>query len=101
MKCPECSKQFEFKSVPLEDRVMNKLSTSFICPRCRALLKPDKRFELLSIVSLLMLALGVFSILFKLWLNIGISYPVSVFFSIFGTSMYYINFKNIRLLSSN
>lgn len=101
MKCPECFKQFEFKSVPLEDRVMNKLSTSFICPRCRVLLKPDKRFELLSIVSLLMSALGVFSILFNVWLNIGLSYPVSVVFIVIGISIYYINFKNIRLLSSN
>jgi hypothetical protein len=101
VKCPECSKKFKFKNVPFEDRVMNAFYTSFKCPKCRVLLKPDKRFQILSSLSLLIIALCVFGVLLQVWLNIGLSYEASGVLGLIGILLLYINSKNIRLLNSN
>lgn len=101
VKCPECSSEFVFKNVPFEDRAMNVFSTSFKCPECRVLLKPDQRFKILSNISILIVVASIFGFLFKDLLSIGLSYEISVCFALFGMLLWYISSKNIRLLRSN
>ncbi|TMO81457.1 hypothetical protein CWC16_03475 [Pseudoalteromonas sp. S3776] len=101
VKCPECSKQFKFKNIPIENRQMNKWSTSFFCPRCRVLLKPNKVFEVLNISSLSMVTLGIFSLLLKLWLTIEISFSISLALIITGVLLYYFSFKYLKLIRSD
>lgn len=101
MKCPECSKKFKFKNVPFQDRVMDAFSTSFKCPKCRVLLKPDQKFQIISNLSLLIIVLSVFGVLLQVWLNMGLSYMSSAVLCLIGILLWYINLKNIRLLNSN
>ncbi|MFT5759723.1 MAG: hypothetical protein ACI9LM_004490 [Alteromonadaceae bacterium] len=95
--CPNCSGKFEFKNISFEDRIIERLSTSFICPGCRVLLKPDRRYELLSLSSLLLIVLGVCGIVFKSSLNIEFGDSIFGGFSVTGVLLYYLSFKNIRL----
>ncbi|MGI2178853.1 hypothetical protein [Shewanella frigidimarina] len=97
MKCTECSMEFVLKDVPLEDRVINAFSTSFKCPACWVLLKPDQRFEIVSNVSILIIGTSIFGFIFKDWLNIGLSYEITGCFGLLGILLWYINSKNIRL----
>ena len=99
MKCPKCSTTFKYLDVPNEDRVVNSFATSFKCPKCRVLLKPDQRFKIGSNLSLFLLAIGSFGFMFKVWLNIGLNYETSGFFGLAGVLLFYVNLKNIRLLS--
>ena len=97
MKCPECSTKFLFKNVPLEDRVINAFSTSFKCPECRILLKPDKKFEIVSNISILIITASILGLIFKDFLNIGLSYQIMVLIGGIGMLIWYINSKKTRL----
>ena len=98
MKCPECSKKFKFKNVPMEDRIINAFSTTFKCPECRILLKPDTKFQLLSNASLLIIMLCVLNVLFKTSLNIGLSDETTGILGLIGLLSGYIGFKKTKLL---
>lgn len=97
VKCPECSTEFVFKYVPIEDRVINAFSTSFKCPACGILLKPDQRFQIVSNVSILIIVTSFLVFVFKDLLDISLSYEVTGFFGLLGILLWYISSKKIRL----
>ena len=105
MKCPECSKVFKYRDVPSEDRVNNLMSTSFNCPRCRIILTPDKRFQIINAISELIIVISLIIIWVKaMFVNpvlSGLSYGVIGTIGLIGLLLCYINFMKIKLLSNN
>lgn len=99
MKCPECSIQFKFKNIPFEDRITEKWSTAFLCPGCRAILKPDRKFEILSNVAIAVLAVGALGFLFRVWLDLGLTYPISGILAVIAIAIYWLSSANITLVS--
>lgn len=70
MECPACKHKFGYRSVPLENRVIEAKYTIFMCPNCTVWLKPTGLYSYLTIGGLSLLLISAIVFIFYLK-NIG------------------------------